>query len=253
MDHSARPLIGITPSLTTDTLQHGTFERYVLARTYTDAVRTAGGIPIILPPGEESVDALLNHIDGVLLSGGGDLNPLRYGDEATHSTTYGVDAERDGFELDLVRSARARDLPLLGICRGIQALNVAFGGTLIQDITDQLGSALNHRQQQAGYTRDDTSHDVQIEYGAHPLSDLIGNEPLAVNSFHHQAIRDVAPGLKVVARAPDELIEAVWSPEMRFCLAVQWHPEMLAAHPRHHAIFAGLVAASSRTRAILTT
>jgi len=255
MDHLAQPLIGITPSSTTDTLNHGTFERYVLARTYTDAVRAAGGIPIILPPGDadDDVDALLERIDGILLSGGGDLEPSLYGDVTSHPTTYGIDPERDRFELGVVQWARTRDLPLLGICRGIQTLNIAFGGTLVQDVDDQWGSAVNHRQQQSGYTRDDTSHDVEIEHRGNPLRDLVGSEPLAVNSFHHQAIRDVAPGLEVIARAPDDLVEAVWCPGMRFALAVQWHPEMLAAtHQRHHALFAGLVAAASLTRATVT-
>ncbi len=126
MDKTYRPLIGITPSASTDKLDHGTFARYMMARAYPDAVRLAGGIPIILPPAEPDVDALLDHVDGVILSGGGDLDPHLYGDNAIHATTYGVDAERDAFELALADAARKRDVPLLGICRGIQVLNFDF-------------------------------------------------------------------------------------------------------------------------------
>lgn len=252
MHPSAKPLIGITSNASPQTLDHGTFERYVLARTYIDAVRAAGGIPIILSADEAEVDLLLDRIDGVLLSGGSDLDPSRYSDEPKHPTTYGIDPERDGFELALAAAARNRDLPLLGICRGIQALNVAMGGTLYQDIDDQATTTINHRQQQAGYARDATSHDVAIASGHHPLVELIGPESLAVNSFHHQGIRDLAPDLEIVAWAPDDLPEAIWNPTLRFCLAVQWHPEILAlSHPRHLAIFHGLVAAASPARAAL--
>ena len=252
-DHPARPVIGITPSASDVTLDHGTFGRYALGRTYTDAVRLAGGLPVILPPGEPDVDMLLDHLDGVILSGGGDIDPCAYGDPVCHPKTYGVDTERDQFELDIVRAARDRDLPLLGICRGIQVFNVALGGTLVQDIEDQLDSTINHRQQTDGLGRDDTSHHVAIAPDT-PLCDLLGVPSLAVNSFHHQAIRDPSPDLEVIARAADGLIEAVWYPAMRFCLAVQWHPEMLAAaHPPHLAIFGGLVAATARTRTVVTT
>ncbi len=252
-DRLTRPVIGIIPSASDVTLDHGTFERYALARTYTDAVRLAGGLPVILPPGEPDVQGLLDHLDGVILSGGGDIDPCTYGDAACHPTTDGVDTERDQFEFDIVRAARDRDLPLLGICRGIQVFNVALGGTLVQDIEDQLDSAISHRQQTDGLGRDDTSHHVALAPDT-PLFDLLGVPSLAVNSFHHQAIRDLSPNLEVIARAPDGLIEAVWYPAMRFGLAVQWHPEMLAAdHPPHLAIFGGLVRAAARTRTVVTT
>lgn len=247
-----RPLIGISSNASTDTLDHGTFERFVLARTYTDAVRAAGGVPIILSADEGEVESLLDRIDGVLLSGGSDLDPHRYTHEPKHPTTYGVDPERDGFELALAAAARDRDLPLLGICRGIQSLNVAMGGTLYQDIDDQTATTINHRQQHAGYARDETSHDVVLASGNNPLLDLVGPEPLAVNSFHHQAIRDLAPGLEIIAWASDNLPEAVWNPALRFCLAVQWHPELLAlSHPRHFAIFRGFVVAAASARTAL--
>lgn len=252
MERSAHPIIGITPSPATDTLEHGTFERYVMARTYVDAVRAAGGIPIILPPGETNIDALLELLDGVILSGGADVEPNLYGDDAVHPTTYGIDLERDTFELALVGAIRERDLPLLSICRGIQVLNVAFGGSLIQDIDDQTATPLSHRQQRTGLSRNDTSHDVTIAEGAHPLRQLVDAATLPVNSFHHQAIRDVGPGLDVIATAPDGVIEAVVCPAMRFGLGVQWHPEMLAlTYQQHLAIFGGLVAAAAQTRSPL--
>ncbi len=199
MHVSAKPLIGITSNASTEILDHGTFERSVLSRTYTDAVRAADGVPIILSAAQGDVEPLLDRIDGILLSGGSDLDPIRYTDAPKHPTTYGVDPERDGLELALVAAARDRDLPLLGICRGIQSLNVAMGGTLYQDIDDQTTATVNHRQQQVGYARDATSHDVAIASGDNPISDLVGPEPLAVNSFHHQGIRDLAPGLEIIA------------------------------------------------------
>lgn len=137
-----KPVIGITPSLTRDTLAHGTFDRYVLATNYVNAVLAAGGIPIILPPQDDHSLPLLDRLDGLLLSGGADVEPSVYGERTAHPTTYGVSPLRDRFEFALLREALDRDLPVLCICRGIQVLNVVLGGTLFQDVADQYGSRL---------------------------------------------------------------------------------------------------------------
>jgi putative glutamine amidotransferase len=132
-----KPIIGITPSAQTDMLAHGTFRRYVLSSPYVRAVEAAGGIPLILPPQGGNVESLTQVIDGLLLSGGADINPVRYGESSIHPETYGIDDERDRFELDLFDAMLQREKPVFGICRGIQVINVALGGTLIQDIASQ--------------------------------------------------------------------------------------------------------------------
>lgn len=242
------PVIGITPSLSTDTFPHGTFERYALSTNYVRAVERAGGIPIILPPQVGHVADVLSLLDGLLLSGGGDIRPSRYGDTTVHPETYGIDDLRDEFELDLTRAALELDLPLLCICRGIQVLNVALGGTLIQDIGDQWETAIEHRQQRRGVPSSEPSHEVDIVAGS-LLETVYGSRALAVNSFHHQALKRVAEGLRVVGQAPDGLVEGVECPGKRFVLGVQWHPEMMfEAHPEHLRPFRALVEAAQDRR-----
>lgn len=237
------PLIGITPSPSSDEMGHGTFYRYCLSRTYVDAVRAAGGTPVILPIDSQDLASILPRLDGLLLSGGGDIDPTLYGDATVHPTTYGVDADRDHFEIEAFRWAVSHDLPTLCICRGIQAMAVAMGGTLVQDIASTIDGALEHRQQEIGRMRHDTSHEVAIVEGT-PLYDLVGKRRLTTNSFHHQAVRDPGAALEVIATADDGVIEALWHPDMRFGLGVQWHPEMLAAlYPDHAVIFSGFVTA----------
>ncbi len=236
-----KPLIGITPSPSTDEMGHGAFYRYCLSRTYVDSIRAAGGIPVVLPTDQIDLDDLLPRLDGLLISGGGDLDPALYGEDDVHSQTYGIDHERDAFELHAIRMAVERDLPTLCICRGIQSMAVAMGGTLIQDVPSEIGGLIEHRQQHIGKMRDDLSHDVTIAEG-NPLHAITGATRLQVNSFHHQAVRDPGRELVVIATADDGVIEAVWHPGMRFGLGVQWHPEMLTGHvPSQAAIFSGFV------------
>lgn len=241
-----RPIIGITPTPTLAALGHGTFRRQVINTGYLEAVIAAGGAPIVLPP-QPDPERLLDLVDGLLVTGGGDIDPVVYGESTIHPTTYGIDAERDTFERALARAAIARDLPLLGICRGLQVLNVTLGGTLIQDIDDQLGpaSTIGHRQQNRQIPADEIGHQVTIEPGT-ALARLYDNRPdLGVNSFHHQAIRDLGPGLVASARAADGTIEAVELPSRRFVLAVQWHPElMFERHATALVPFRGLIAAA---------
>ena len=239
------PLIGITPALSTDTLPHGTFERHVLNRAYVDAVVAAGGFPLLLPAQDEAhAEVLLDAVDGLLLSGGGDVEPSRYGATTVHPATYGVHPLRDAWELALLAGAYARDLPILAICRGIQVVNVGLGGTLVQDVEDQWPGAIQHRQVERGLAVDEVGHEVAVVPGT-LAEEVFGVARLGVNSYHHQAVRDVAPGLVAAATAPDGVIEAVAAPGKAFVLGVQWHPElMFERHPAHLKPFAGLVEAA---------
>ncbi len=237
-----KPIIGITPSPTRDELAHGTFERYTLAANYANAVLAAGGAPVILPPqGEDTATRLLDSVDGVILSGGGDVEPAWYGDDAIHPQTYGVNPLRDRFERSLITATIARDLPMLCICRGIQVLNVALGGTLFQDVPDQLSRQLQHRQQALGIDAAEPSHTVSVSAGS-LLEEIFGQQSIRVNSYHHQAINALAPGLAAIGHADDGLIEAVSLLGKRYVLGVQWHPElMFERHPEHLRPFSRLV------------
>ncbi len=250
-----KPVIGITPSPSTDALAHGTFVRYAMAAPYVAAVLAAGGVPVVLPPQDDHAVPLLDAVDGLLLSGGGDVEPSRYGAAERHPAVYGVSPERDRFELGLIAEALRRDLPLLCICRGIQVLNVALGGTLVQDVASlpDLPVRIEHRQQESGLAPDDLGHDVAIDPDS-PLRRLTASASLGVNSYHHQAIDRLAPDLAAVAHAPDGLIEAVVLPTRGFVLAVQWHPElMFERHPEQLQLFQALTetAAAKRLTGVL--
>jgi putative glutamine amidotransferase len=244
-----KPIIGITPSAQLDTLAHGTFLRYCMSAPYVRAVEAAGGVPIVLPPQRESIDELLAVIDGLLLSGGPDVDPARYGDHYVHPATYGLDPDRDQFEIDLFDSALRRGIPTFGICRGIQVMNVALGGTLIQDVsTEHPGASIvGHRQHERGLEVSAVGHALSAVEPT-PLP-IFGDNDLGVNSFHHQAIRDIAADLMPVAYSPDGLIEAVAVRDNPEVFGVQWHPELMferdSAHLRP---FAHLVEAAARTR-----
>lgn len=245
-----KPLIGISPTPTEATFDHGHFRRYALADTYTSAIVAAGGIPVILSAHPETIDDMLDYLDGIIFSGGGDVDP-RYWNEERHPEANGFDEQRDEFELQAIRKVVERDMPMLGICRGIQSVNVALGGTIIQDIPDQVAGSGQHRQHRDGMDRDARSHDITIEVGDNPLYKIHGKTVMTANSFHHQAIATPAPGLKVIALAADGIIEAVYHPGMTFGLAVQWHPEMLAAeYPDQAAIFSALVEAAKAKRRV---
>jgi putative glutamine amidotransferase len=242
-----KPIIGITPSPMQDTQTHGSFDRYAAATTYTEAVEAAGGVPLVIPPQNGNIDEILSAMDGLLLSGGADIAPERYGDVEVHERTYGVHPLRDELEISLVRRAVVEDLPMLCICRGIQVLNVALGGTLIQDIPDQYVSEIEHAQQAVGIRKEDPGHRVSVSPGS-LLERTYGASTIHVNSFHHQAIRDLAPDLQINAVAPDEIVESVAHPRSTWILGVQWHPEMMfRAHPEHLKPFQALVE-TARTR-----
>lgn len=236
-----KPCILVTGS----TCIHATYgmPMSALGQRYLDALRSAGAEPLILPPDTPPEDAasLLARADGVLLSGGGDLDPARYGGRP-HPKVYDVHPQRDALELTLARLAVERSMPLLGICRGIQVLNVALGGTLYEDLATQKPHALPHRRDPRN-ERTLLAHEVTVEPESR-LAAILGVTRLPVNSLHHQGIRDLAPGLRATAHAPDGLVEGVEVPGHPFALAVQWHPEWLYdADPRMAALFRAFVTA----------
>ncbi|WP_252504758.1 gamma-glutamyl-gamma-aminobutyrate hydrolase family protein [Sporosarcina sp. Marseille-Q4943] len=211
-----KPVIGITSNIdsTAHTLQH----------TYIQAVITTGGIPLIIPTGVESdVQQITTLLDGLLITGGGDINPQLF-DEEPLPQLGNVTPERDSIELELTRYMLALDKPILGICRGHQVLNVAFGGTLYQDITSQITIPVLQHDQKA--KRDHQSHTVHIEKDT-ILKSIATSDKILVNSYHHQALKDVPSPLIVSGKASDGIIEAVESTDHLFVVGVQWHPEAL--------------------------
>jgi putative glutamine amidotransferase len=198
-------------------------------------------MPVLIPPGEADLPALLSIVDGVILAGGGDIDPEHYAG-TSHETMYLLDPERDKSELALARILVNQDLPLLGICRGSQVINVALGGTLIEHLPDVVGEDVLHRAP----PRQPIAHEVQIDPESR-LAGIMGQTMVAPMSWHHQAIRQLAPSLRVVACAPDGTIEAVEKPDHPWLIAVQWHPEITAANePEEQHLFDELIAAAQR-------
>ncbi len=220
-----KPLIGITCSRQIGGAWGAYDTGHPMDYTFDDysrAVLQSGGAPVLVPVAQnpESLKTILDHADGLLLTGGPDVHPRFYGEEPLPGLGD-LDEELDRTELDLTRAALDRDLPLLAVCRGIQVLNVALGGTLVQDIATQVEGAINHVQLAP---KNVTTHTVRLEPGS-MISSILKRRTLQVNGRHHQAVKQVAPGLGVSASAPDGVIEAVEMSESRFVLGVQWHPE----------------------------
>ncbi len=231
------PIIGITA--------YGRNEagEFTLQAVYVDAVRKAGGIPILLPPGEPHPDRILQQVDGLILAGGGDIDPVIYGGDE-HPTIYSVDAERDEFELALAEMVIAEGLPVLGICRGMQVLGVASGGNLVSHVPDRFGDDILHRLDNP---RRPTSHTVEVNAQSR-LARVLKVTSTEVTSWHHQAVQSVSSGWSPVAFAPDGVIEAIEHQDHPWAVAVQWHPELLSDCPAQKALFHALVeAASSRS------
>src|SRR5215472_8346185 len=233
---SGAPLIGVTTSITIDK----TPERAYVNSAYLSAVQQAGGVPVVLPPqlSAASLARLARGLDGVLLTGGGDIDPAVFG-EAPHPTVYEVAPSRDTLETAVVSIALERRLPILAICRGIQLLNVALGGTLFQDVGTDPGTELRHGQQEP---RDQPTHKVRVAAGS-LLAETLGTDELEVNSMHHQSVKALGKGLTAVAWAPDEIIEGIeLDDRSRFVVGVQWHPEELVRHSEAaRRLFAALV------------
>ncbi len=245
------PVIGVTATLKqdVDAVAQRPLGCYVRADLdYVEGVAEPGGLPVVLPPvgGSRAAETLLGGIDGLLLSGGSDLDPSYYGEEAVPELGVTV-PERDAFEMTLLEHALRRKIPIFGICRGMQILNVALGGTLYQDLPSQMDHMvlLGHRQETPKWQ---PTHEVEVDGGS-KVAGIMGTDELKVNSYHHQAVKDLASGLVAVAHAPDGVVEALeWGDlSQRWLVGVQWHAEaMRDAGPEHRNLFGALVSAAKR-------
>jgi putative glutamine amidotransferase len=246
---SRAPLIGITADLSgvpangTDPAQELTL---FLPQRYCRTIQEMGGIPLILPPiaSQSGLHRILQRLDGVLISGGNfDIHPSYYGEKPIRALGV-IKKERTAFELELVDLALSQNLPLLGICGGAQAINVALGGSLYQDIATQLPNAAKH---ELGVKRNKGGHSILIHSGTQ-LRQIVQRQTMEVNTTHHQAVRKVGKGLLVNATAEDGLIEGLESSNHSFVLGVQWHPEILAPKdPCQRRIFSSFISASKRS------
>jgi putative glutamine amidotransferase len=245
----SRPLIGVTTSEVrfADRVEQTPEadpprREMALGLTYLRAIEAAGGLPVVMPPLElDAIEPLLDRLTGICLSGGPDLDPDTY-QERAHPDLGPTEPDLDRFELELARQADARGLPILAICRGMQALNVARGGSLHQHLPDRPGVTIDHRQREPG---DQAVHAVTVAADTR-LARQMGTHNADVNSFHHQAVHRVGSGLRAVAWSPDGVIEGIEAPARDFVLGVQWHAESMVARHEQARLFRGLVDASAR-------
>jgi putative glutamine amidotransferase len=236
------PLIGITTSRgqNKENLPYS----FVLD-AYVQSIKNAGGLPVMIPVGLElrQIEALRSRLDGILLTGGGDIDPQRFGGQP-HPRVYGIEAERDALEKALVEIAARTDWPFLGICRGLQMINVTLGGTLYTHTQDQLPGSQKH-DYFPDYPRTLISHHVRVEASTR-LAELLGGTDVPVNSLHHQAIENLAPVLRPLAwSVPDGLVEAADLPDHPFGLGVQWHPEWLQEYEPMRRLFQAFITAAA--------
>ena len=234
-------LIGITCGMKTQAGKN----MVSIPEAYMQAVFKAGGLPVIIPEtvSAAELDGLRMRLDGLLLTGGADVNPLRFNGKP-NPKVYGIDEQRDEVEINLARLAASTGWPFLGICRGIQVINVALGGTLFTDIADQLPDALKH-DYDSSTERAREAHPVQLEAGS-ALARILGGTSVKVNSLHHQGIEKIAADLRPIAEASDHLVEAVELPGHPFGLGVQWHPEAMPDSPQMQALFRAFVEAAGK-------
>lgn len=217
----AQPIIGVSANHSTSSA--------TAPLTYVNAIKNSGGVPLVIPMTTDTtqINAILNTITGLVMTGGADVNPLKFYGEEPHPRMGEITPERDDFDYMLIKMAIKKGIPVLGICRGMQMLNVALGGTLIQDIPSQVkGSMVDHRQEAPS---SEATHSITIQKGS-LLYNILKTEKTAVNTFHHQAVKKVAPSLKVIAVAKDGVVEAIEGTGDMRVLGLQFHPEGFAAH-----------------------
>src|SRR4051812_40332372 len=216
-----------------------------LGLAYPRSLERTGAIPVVLPPMDlEHVDALLDRLGGLMVSGGPDVHPSVYGEDP-HAALGPTEPDLDAFELELLRRADVRGMPILGICRGEQLLNIARGGTLFQDVPDAVGVEVPHRQEEPGRI---PTHTIVVAAGTR-LEGVLGRQENDVNSFHHQAVHRLGDGLRATAWAPDGVVEAIEAPDRDFVVGVQWHAESLSEREDQAGLFNGFVAAAMRYEA----
>jgi len=243
-----KPIIGVTPDFNAGDRKEwgGSEPTYFLRARYIRAIEELGGVPLVLPLHADRATRrrLLRQIDGLLLTGSGpDLPPSLYGERQRYPFDI-VSERRANFELDMVHLSQQADVPLLGICGGMQTMNVACGGSLFQDIASQVSTSHEHRQHTHATN---LSHTVAIEPGS-LLRRIVRSVSMRVNSSHHQSVKTVAPSLVASALAPDGIVEAIESPAHRFFLGIQWHPEFLFdRHPLHRRLFEAFLRAARAT------
>lgn len=239
MPKSSRPIIGITGGNVKNKTGSYVFN---VGQAYVTAVRHAGGIPLLIPLGTGKADLrrITQLVDGVLFTGGGDIETKRFNGQ-DHPRVYGVSRLRDKLEFTLMDIALEGHKPLLAICRGIQVLNVAFGGGLYTDIADQLENALKH-DWYPDYPRDKHAHTVNLKQGS-ILHKIFQADEVPVNSLHHQGVSKVGEGLEAIAFTPDGLVEGLVVRDQGFAVGVQWHPECLPDDPSMQALFKAFITA----------
>ena len=232
-----RPIIGVTSYG-----RHQDGDQFYLPTGYVDAVRNAGGTPIILPPGESDLEAILHLLNGLIFAGGGDIDPSRYGG-SPHPKVDRVNPERDSFELELARRAFDENKPIMGICRGFQLLNVASGGDLIQHVPEVFGDAVQHRREDGKAAQ----HKVTIQPESR-LAQIVGRDQISVKSKHHQALGKIPSEWRVAARAADGVVEAVEHQHLPWAVSVLWHPELSLDDPNHQKLFQALIMEAAKSR-----
>jgi putative glutamine amidotransferase len=238
----SKPLIGITLG---SHLDEPDFSRSTINDVYSISVAKAGGIPVLIPVATplDGMQDLRRNLQGLILTGGPDLDPDLYGG-VHHPKVYGVDQRRDALDMALIHMAFETGLPILGICRGFQAINIAMGGKLLTHLADQLPGALKH-DCHPDHPRNWLAHEVKVEKGSQ-LEKIVGSSQPKVNSMHHQGVFQVPASLRALAYASDGVVESVELPGHPFALGVQWHPECLQEYPDMQNLFRALVQAAQK-------
>lgn len=240
---TAAPLIGVNMNVQGTDWDSGRFD---LGSRYIDAVTSAGGIPVILPPvmDDASLARYVEMCDGFLMTGGRDISPALYGVDEVHPEAEIMNPRREAFDFRLIRAVLEADKPLLGVCLGSQEINVALGGSMVQDIPSETSTTINHKPGNGRIG----AHTVDITTGS-LLHDIVSTTTLSVNSIHHQACDRLGSGVLVMARAPDGIVESYAVEEKDFVLGVQWHPEALTEYPEQLSIYQALIRAAQLSRA----